>query len=104
MKNKKIPQPPPLTPHDIRELRTNIHHLKPVIIIGSNGLTNAVIQETDRALNDHELIKIRIHIEDREELNKITNAICTQTGATLIQVIGHIVAIYRKNLQPDEVK
>jgi len=102
MKNKKAPQPVPLTPHDIRELKTNVHHLKPVVIIGNNGLTDAVIQEIDRALNDHELIKIRVHIEDREELSKINDTICAKTGATLIQVIGHIVAIYRKNQQPDE--
>ncbi|EKE01398.1 MAG: hypothetical protein ACD_21C00146G0007 [uncultured bacterium] len=92
----------PLTPQDIRELKSKVHHLKPVVIIGDKGLTAAVIQEIDRALNDHELIKIRVHIEDREELNKITTEICTKTNASLIQVIGHIVAVYRKNPQNEE--
>lgn len=99
---KKIKQPP-LTPQDIRELRSKIHHLKPVVIVGSNGLTPAVIQEIDRALNDHELIKIRVHIEDnKEELAKITHEICTKTNATMVQIIGHIVAIYRKSLQTED--
>lgn len=89
-----------LTPQNIRELRSKIHHLKPVVIIGNNGLTESVIQEIDRALNDHELIKIRVHVKDKkDELIKITQEICTKTNATLIQFIGHIIAVYRKNPQ-----
>ena len=99
---KKIKQPV-LTSQDIRELRSKLHHLKPVIIIGNNGLTDAVIQEINRALNDHELIKIRTQIKDRKkELTQVIQEICTKTDAALIQVIGHIVAIYRKNLQPED--
>lgn len=99
----KIPKQSVLTSQDIRELRSKLHHLKPVIIIGNNGLTEAVIHEISRALNDHELIKIRTNIKNRkEELVKITQEICAKTTSTLVQVIGHIVAIYRKNLQIDE--
>jgi RNA-binding protein len=98
---KKIKRPT-LTPQDIRELRSKIHHLKPIVIIGNNGLTESVIQEIDRALNDHELIKIRVSVKDsKEELIKITQEICTKTDATLIQFIGHIIAVYRKNPQND---
>jgi len=89
-----------LTPQDIRELRSKVHHLKPIVIIGNNGLTEPVIQEIDRALHDHELIKIRVHVKDKkDELTKITQEICTRTNSTLIQFIGHIIAIYRKNPQ-----
>ena len=96
-------KPPILTPHDIRELKGKIHHLKPIVIIGNNGLTPAVIQEIDRALNDHELIKIRVHVKDsKEELAKTTQEICAKTNATLIQTIGHIASVYRKNLQSEE--
>lgn len=98
---KKIKQPT-LTPQDIRELRSKTHHLKPIVIIGNNGLTESVIQEIDRALNDHELIKIRVSVKDsKEELIKITQEICTKTDSTLIQFIGHIIAVYRKNPQND---
>jgi RNA-binding protein len=94
---------PILAPQDIRELKGKIHHLKPTVIIGNNGLTSAVIQEIDQALNDHELIKIRVHVKDsKEKLTKITQEICTKTDATVIQTIGHIIAVYRKNLLGEE--
>ena len=91
-----------LNSHDIRELRSKLHHLKPVVIIGNNGLTDAVAQEIDRALNDHELIKVRTDAKNSEELATIADTICAKTKSTLIQTIGHIVAIYRKNLQVEE--
>lgn len=87
---------------DLRALKSKLHSLKPVVIIGSNGLTNAVIQEIDRALNDHELIKIRAHVNKNNELTTIAEKICTKIKATLIQTIGHIIAIYRKNLQVED--
>jgi RNA-binding protein len=103
MDMKKTKKLPILTSQDIRKLKSKVHHLKPVVIVGNNGLTDAVIQEIDLTLNDHELIKIRIHIKDqKEELTKITNEICSKTNSSLIQTIGHIVAIYRKNLQNEE--
>jgi len=86
-----------LTPQDIRSLKNKVHHLKPIVIVGNKGLTDTVIQEIDRALDDHELMKIRIHTQNREELTKNTTDICTKTNAILIHSIGHIIAIYRKN-------
>ena len=93
---------PTLNPHDIRELKSKLHHLKPVVIIGNKGLTDAVTQEIDRALNDHELIKVRADVKNSEELATIADAICAKTKSTLIQTIGHIIAVYRKNLQAEE--
>ena len=52
-------------------LRSQAHHLDPVVLLGANGLTNAVLHEIDRALNDHELIKVRVPSDDREELESI---------------------------------
>jgi len=86
-----------LTPQDIRSLKAKVHHLKPIVIVGNKGLTDTVIQEIDRALDDHELMKIRIHTQNREDLVKNTADICIKTNAILIHSIGHIVAIYRKN-------
>lgn len=96
---KKANKQPLLSIKNIRELRGQTHHLKPVVIIGNNGLTETVIQEIDRALDDHELIKIRVHKNNKNELTDIIGEVCNKTFATLVQVIGHIVAIYRKNLQ-----
>ena len=91
-----------LTPQDIRSLKNKVHHLKPIVIVGNKGLTDTVIQEIDRALDDHELMKIRIHTQNREDLAKNTADICTKTNAILIHSIGHIIAIYRKNLDSED--
>ena len=86
-----------ITPREARELRSKLHHLKPVIIIGNNGLTPAVLQEIDVALTAHELIKIRANLQDREQYADLTDKICSKSNATHIQTIGHIIAIYRQN-------
>ena len=86
-----------LTKQRIRDLRSDVHHLKPVVLLGQNGLTEAVQQEIERALDDHELIKIRLSGAEREERKQLAEAICHACGAELIHSIGHIIAIYRKN-------
>jgi len=81
---------------DKKKFRAQAHTLKPVIMIGQSGLTAAVLAETELALNTHELIKIRIRAE-KEDRKLITEKICTDTGAELIQNIGQIAVIYRLN-------
>ena len=76
------------------QLRQQSHTLKPVVIIGSQGLTSAVHEEIDCALEARELIKIRIHSQDRELIKSITATICDEHQATLIQHIGHVILIY----------
>jgi len=70
------------------------HELHPIVIIGAAGLTDAVVAELDRALRDHELIKVRINA-DREERGDITAAFLQRTGATLVQATGAVALIYR---------
>lgn len=84
---------------DKKKLRAQAHSLKPVIMIGQSGLTAAVMTEIELALNSHELIKVRIRAE-REDRNLISEKICTDTEAELIQSIGQIVVLYR--LSPDK--
>lgn len=79
-----------------KHLKGQAHQLKPVVIIGANGLTDGVHQELERALNDHELIKIRISQQERDERKVTTAAILEHHGAELISKIGHIIVIYRK--------
>jgi RNA-binding protein len=79
-----------------KKLKTQAHGLKPVIIVGQAGLTDAVLAETEIALNTHELIKVKIRAE-REERNQISEKMCAATGATLVQSIGQIIVIYRLN-------
>ena len=79
----------------LNQLRQKSHALKPVVMIGSQGLTQAVHNEIDCALEAHELIKIRIQTQDREQIKSVTTAICEKHQASLVQHIGHVVVIYR---------
>jgi RNA-binding protein len=82
--------------HNKKQLKSEAHGLKPVVIIGQSGLTDAVLAEIEIALDHHELIKVKIRAE-REERKLISEKICTQTDAELIQIIGQIAVIYRLN-------
>ena len=84
---------------DKKKLRAEAHTLKPVVMIGQSGLTAAVLAELEQTLNSHELIKVKIRAE-RGERKVISEQICTETGAELIQTIGQIAVIYRLN--PDK--
>lgn len=79
-------------------LKAKAHHLKPIILIGSKGLTPAVIEETNHALTAHELIKVKIGGVEKAERQQIAAELCEASQAELIQLIGHIAIIYRENL------
>ncbi len=85
----------PLDKKTQRKYRSIGHHLDPVVIV-ANGLTENVLTEINRALSDHELIKVRIVAEDREDRKEVIGEICELQQAELIQVIGKIALIYRK--------
>ena len=77
-------------------LKQQAHALQPVVMIGQNGLTEAVIQETNANLTAHELIKVRILGDDRDDRKLWSEQLCEQTGALLVQHIGKILVLYRK--------
>lgn len=85
-----------------RILKTRAHDLKPVVIIGNQGLSDAVLLELTQAIAHHELIKVRVNAADRDEREKFTTTICEQLDAELVQQIGHIVVLYKAN--PDAPK
>jgi len=85
----------PLSAKIKQQLKAKAHTLKAVVMIGNNGLTEAVNKEIDRALHDHELIKIRILSNDRDLRRQIFNEICQVNQAELVQVIGRIGVVYR---------
>lgn len=84
-------------------LKAKAHHLKPVILLGSKGLTAAVIDETNLALLTHELIKVKINGAEKIEREQIAYDLCQSLHAELIQLIGSVAIIYRKN-EADSVK
>ncbi|KHT32047.1 ribosome assembly RNA-binding protein YhbY [Pectobacterium carotovorum] len=78
-----------------QHLKGLAHPLKPVVMLGNNGLTEGVLAEIEQALAHHELIKIKVATEDRETKALIVEAIVRETGATNVQVIGHTLVLYR---------
>jgi RNA-binding protein len=78
-------------------LKAKAHELKPVILLGGNGLTEGVIAEIEVALNFHELIKIKVPTEDREQKVLIMDAIIRETKAEKVQVIGKTLVLYRQS-------
>jgi len=87
--------PMPLDNKTLRRYRSIGHHLNPVVIV-ANSLSDNVLAEIDRALSDHELIKVRVVTEDRDSKRAVIDEICKISGAELVQVIGKIALIYRK--------
>jgi len=86
---------------DHKQLRAIGHKLKPVVTVAGNGVSDTVLQEVRRALEDHELIKVKIAVGDRDGRSAAAEAICTATGATLIQSVGNIVLLLKRAKQPD---
>ena len=80
-----------------RFLRARAHSLKPVVLIGGAGLTDNVINEINHALEDHELIKIRVNADDRDDKKTMIEQISRQTESEMVQTIGHIGIFYRQN-------
>ncbi|HAN28232.1 MAG TPA: ribosome assembly RNA-binding protein YhbY [Haliea salexigens] len=86
---------------DHKQLRAIGHKLKPVVTVAGNGLSDNVVQEIERALGDHELIKVKISVGDREARSALADELCHQTGATRIQSIGNVVLLLKRAKQPD---
>jgi len=82
-------------------LRSIGHGLKPVVTVASKGLTDNVIAEIDRALNDHELIKIKLAVGERDVKKQTIAEICERLNAENIQTIGHILLLFRAAKKPD---
>ena len=86
-----------LTDAQRKFLRTLAHPKKPVVMIGNAGLTDAVINEIDQALDAHELIKVRARVGEREDRDAVIGQILDRTRAHQIQRIGHVVTLFRRN-------
>lgn len=86
-----------LTSKEKQQLKGKAHKLKPIVLVGNNGLSDNVNLEIDRALTDHELIKMRINAEDRDLRKSLFAEICEAHKAELVQVVGKVGVIYRAN-------
>lgn len=84
-----------------KRFRAIAHKLKPVVTVAGNGLSEGVLAELQRALTDHELIKVKLHVGDRWERKEIIGSICETTKCELIAAIGNVAVLYRKAEKPD---
>lgn len=89
-----------LNSKQVRYLRSAGHALNPVVMIGNNGLSETVLNEIDRSLNAHELIKIKVAGDDRTLRVQMLQEICDKLGAAAIQRIGKQLVIYRPAAEP----
>jgi RNA-binding protein len=89
-----------LTPAQRQYLKGLAHSRQPVVMIGNNGLTPAVLKEIDHALNAHELIKIRAATDEPDTRRAWLEEMTAATGAAPVQQIGKVLVIYRAADKP----
>lgn len=100
-RNSPGPDSMPLDPELKKRLRGIGHTLHPVVTVAGNGLSDGVRAELERALHDHELIKVKLAVPDREARRALAAELCAALRAQVVQEIGKIVLVYRRNPQPD---
>ena len=91
-----------LTQEQKKQFKSIGHHLKPVLIVAENGLSEGVVAELERALNDHELIKVQFRITEREDRRTLIDEISRVGRCELVQVIGKMALLYRRNPKPNK--
>lgn len=89
-----------LTQKQMKFLKALAHHRKPVVTVGNNGVTAAVLKEVGVALKAHELIKVKLPAGAKSERIAMIGEICTGTHAKPVQHIGRIAVVYRRNSKP----
>ncbi|TNF35035.1 MAG: ribosome assembly RNA-binding protein YhbY [Gammaproteobacteria bacterium] len=86
-----------LTKNQIKHLRSLAHNLKPVILVGQNGVTENLMNELNIALDHHELLKVKLASDDREHRQAMVEDIVTQSHADKVQIIGKTLVLFRRN-------
>jgi len=85
-----------MNPQQRQQLKARAHSLKPIVITGHAGVSAALLAEIDRALEHHELMKVRINAATREEARALAAQISEALTAELVQVLGHVVTLFRE--------
>ena len=86
-----------------RYLRGLAHDLKPVILVGGKGVTDALVAELDLALERHELVKVKVAAEDREARDAWMEVLVVRSGAASIQRVGHVLTLYRPSTEKPQI-
>jgi len=86
----------PLTEQQKKRLRGLGHTLKPVVTVGSGGLSEPLLEEFTRSLEHHELMKLKVSLGDREARDAAIQTLCKHADAELVQRVGNIALLFRK--------
>lgn len=86
----------------IKAFRGIGHHLNPIVTISENGITEGVQLELERALNDHELIKVKVSCADREHKQALIEEMVSSCNCELVQTIGKTALIYRQAAEQNQ--
>lgn len=89
-----------LTSAQRKHLKALAHKRKPVVLVGNAGVTDAVVKETERALERHELLKVRLPAVERDERGEMAQKLSEAAGAELVQEIGRVAVLYRRAQKP----
>ena len=95
--------PPDLTERQKKHLRGLGHALHPLVSLGQHGLTDAVVAELDRALTDHELVKVRVRAEDRALRDGAMAALSERTRSQLVARVGHVGLYFRPRAKASKI-
>ena len=94
---------PQLSERQRKHLRGLAHALQPVVRLGNAGLTEALVRETARALNDHELIKVKAPGGDRAARDALIEGLAQRSGSALVQRIGNVAVLYRPRTEMPKI-
>ncbi len=92
-----------LTDPQKKHLRRLGHALKPIVMVGQKGLTDNVATELERALFDHELVKVRARVGDREARTSVLDLLADRTKSELVYQIGNVGLFYKKNKELNKI-
>lgn len=95
--------PVALSSNQRRHLRALAHPLKPIILVGAKGISDALIAELDSALERHELLKMKVAAEDREARDALIEAIVDRVEAAQVQRVGNIATLYRPSRDKPQI-
>lgn len=90
-----------LSQAELKHLRSIGHKLNPIVTIAEKGLSEGVAAELERALNDHELIKIKLAVADRDLKATLIDEVCQSHNATAVQTIGKVALLLRRAQKPN---
>jgi RNA-binding protein len=93
----------PLTEKQKKHLRRLAHPLSPIVMLGNAGLTPNVVKELERALADHELVKVSARVGERNARDTALDDLAQQTGSEIVQRIGNVGVFYRRSAQMPKV-